>query len=326
MQGFCKTPILRHNILTLPPQVTNLVLSQSPGTITGSFNGVAAQYTQPISYLVVYKAGGIPNLPTDGNSISITANGSLIYSFNIPGLSNGTSYGVRIFVLGNFGFQTSQEAQGTITPVAGLALSSLPEGGLIKLTENGIGVNFYVAKHNYESGLNGNGRTLAVRKDCYDNRVWDSGNVNAYASSDIDAWFNSPYKNMLDVNIRSLIGTTKIRYTPGNGNNTVGTLERPIFALSFTELGESHSSANVEGSDLPISSTLKISYLNGRSNHQWTRSPTTGNPILVWRMYPDGSIGNYYPTYAYGSRPAFTLPANMMFQTTPNSDGSYSPV
>lgn len=216
--------------------------------------------------------------------------------------------------------------------MATTTLGNKATGSIIKLKENGTLVDFYVAKHDYESGLNGSGRTLVVRKDCYDNRVWDSGNVNAYAGSDIDTWFNGTYKNMLDATIRSLIGTTKIRYTPGNGNNTVGTLERSIFALSLTELGESHSYANVEGSALPIASTLKIAYLNGNANTQWTRSPRTVNTYNAWRLYSNGNI--YYSVchYTGGSRPAFTLPSDLyvsddgsVFQNTaPSTPASIS--
>ena len=188
-------------------------------------------------------------------------------------------------------------------------LSEFAEGTLIKIPENNQMVEFYLAKHNYEPGLNGNGRTLAVRKDTYDDRVWDSGNVNAYASSDLDSWFNSTYKNMLDADIRSLIGTTKIRYTPGNGNNTVGTLERAIFALSLTELGQSHTYANTEGSALPIASTLRIAYRNGSPTTQWTRSPYTGNTRNAWWLYSNGRIDYDVCDFSYGSRPTFTLPS-----------------
>lgn len=216
--------------------------------------------------------------------------------------------------------------------MATTTLGNKATGSIIKLKENGTLVDFYVAKHDYESGLNGSGRTLVVRKDCYDNRVWDSGNVNAYAGSDIDTWFNGTYKNMLDATIRSLIGTTKIRYTPGNGNNTVGTLERSIFALSLTELGESHSYANVEGSALPIASTLKIAYLNGNANTQWTRSPFTGVTYYAWWLDFNGSIYYGYCYSTYGSRPAFTLPSDLyvsddgsVFQNTaPSTPASIS--
>lgn len=216
--------------------------------------------------------------------------------------------------------------------MATTTLGNKATGSIIKLKENGTLVDFYVAKHDYESGLNGSGRTLVVRKDCYDNRVWDSGNVNAYAGSDIDTWFNGTYKNMLDATIRSLIGTTKIRYTPGNGNNTVGTLERSIFALSLTELGESHSYANVEGSALPIASTLKIAYLNGNANTQWTRSPYTNSTYSAWWLHSNGYIYNNYCGGTYGSRPAFTLPSDLyvsddgsVFQNTaPSTPASIS--
>lgn len=216
--------------------------------------------------------------------------------------------------------------------MATTTLGNKATDSIIKLKENGTLVDFYVAKHDYESGLNGAGRTLVVRKDCYDNRVWDNENVNAYASSDIDAWFNSTYKNMLEATIRSLIGTTKIRYTPGNGNNTVGTLERSVFALSLTELGESHTYANVEGSALPIASTLKIAYLNGSANTQWTRSPYAYSTNLAWGLYSGGNIDYSYCYNSYGSRPAFTLPSDLyvsddgsVFQNTaPSTPASIS--
>ena len=193
--------------------------------------------------------------------------------------------------------------------MATTTLGNKSTGSIIKLKENGTLVDFYVAKHDYESSLNGAGRTLVVRKDCYDNRVWDNGNVNAYASSDLDSWFNSTYKNMLDADIRSLIGTTKIRYTPGNGNWTVGTLERAVFALSATELGQSASWFNVEGSALPIANTLKVAYLNGSASTQWTRSPNTDSTHYAVFLSSGGGVNGNNCNRSSGSRPAFTLPA-----------------
>lgn len=216
--------------------------------------------------------------------------------------------------------------------MATTTLGNKSTGSIIKLKENGTLVDFYVAKHDYESGLNGAGRTLVVRKDTYDDRVWDNGNVNAYASSDLDSWFNSTYKNMLDADIRSLIGTTKIRYTPGNGNNTVGTLERAVFALSLTELGQSHTYANTEGSALPIASTLRIAYRNGSPTTQWTRSPYTSSTYYAWWLLSDGVIGSNRCYFSFGSRPAFTLPSSLyvsddgsVFQNTaPSTPASIS--
>ena len=192
------------------------------------------------------------------------------------------------------------------------ALGSVAVGSIVKLNENGSPVEFYVAKHDYESGLNGAGRTLVVRKDCYDERVWNSTNVNAYATSDIDAWFNGTYKNLIASDIRATIGTTKFRYTPGNGNSTVTTLERAVFSLSVTELGKRNSKANVEGTTLPIAK--KLNQVN-----QWTRTPdnsSAGDAFII-------SYGNAIEDFCYrnnDSRPCFTLPETL----TVKDDGTIS--
>ena len=201
---------------------------------------------------------------------------------------------------------------------SGIPLSDYAEGDIIKLNEGGSPVEFYVSCHDYESGLNGAGRTLAVRKDCYDERAWDSGNVNAYASSDLDAWFNGTYKNLLDPAIQTAIGMTKFYYTPGNGNWTVSTLERAVFALSATELGQSASWFNVEGSALPIASTLQVAYRNGSATIQWTRSPYTFNTSRVIYLLSDGSAVSGSRTVTHGSRPAFTLPSTLLFNPDTN--------
>lgn len=195
--------------------------------------------------------------------------------------------------------------------MATTTLGNKSTGDIIKLKENGVLVDFYVAKHDYESGLNGSGRTLVVRKDCYDTRAWHSSNVNAYASSTIDAWLNGDYKALLDADIQSVIGTTKFYYTPGNGNTTVTTLERAIFLLSVTELGKTATYAKVEGTALPIASTLQIAYRNGSAVVQWTRSPSTSNTSYAYYLVTSGNVGSNYCTNTYGSRPAFTLPSSL---------------
>ena len=216
--------------------------------------------------------------------------------------------------------------------MATTTLGNKSVGSIVKLKENGVLVDFYVAKHDYENGLNGSGRTLVVRKDCYDTRQWHTSNVNAYATSAIDTWLNSTYKNLLDADIRGVIGTTKIKYTPGNGNTTVGTLERAIFLLSVTELGKTASYANTEGTALSIASSLQIAYLNGSAVVQWTRSPGTNGTDYAYCLNTvgDGSRSNCYNTH--GSRPAFTLPSTLSVSddgsvsvnTAPTISGSYA--
>ena len=216
--------------------------------------------------------------------------------------------------------------------MATTTLGNKSVGSIVKLKENGVLVDFYVAKHDYENGLNGSGRTLVVRKDCYDTRQWHTSNVNAYATSAIDTWLNSTYKNLLDADIRGVIGTTKIKYTPGNGNTTVGTLERAIFLLSVTELGRSASYANTEGTALSIASSLQIAYLNGSAVVQWTRSPLTDYASNAYCLLTSGDVYNHVCYYTYGSRPAFTLPSTLSVSddgsvsvnTAPTISGSYA--
>lgn len=216
--------------------------------------------------------------------------------------------------------------------MATTTLGNKSVGSIVKLKENGVLVDFYVAKHDYENGLNGSGRTLVVRKDCYDTRQWHTSNVNAYATSAIDTWLNSTYKNLLDADIRGVIGTTKIKYTPGNGNTTVGTLERAIFLLSVTELGRSASYANTEGTALSIASSLQIAYLNGSAVVQWTRSPGTGGTNYAYYLNTDGKVSYNSCNNTRGSRPAFTLPSTLSVSddgsvsvnTAPTISGSYA--
>lgn len=316
-----------YNVLTLPAQIADLTVTTAPTTIKVQC-GLADDALRKRVW-AVYRVGGIPQHPYDGTRVLMT--GDATVTATISGLINDTEYGVRIFVEGQYGYQTDLEgATARATPRAGQRLSEIPEGNFISLNENSTPVLFYVAKHGYEPELNGPGRSLVVRKDCHDKRQWDTSNINAYATSSIDSWLNGTYKNLLGADIRALIGTTKFYYTPGNGNNTVTELARSVFLLSVTELGETSSHTNVEGSALPIASILQIAQLNGSAVAQWTRSPDTRFTSAACALGSSGSVGGdsggSVCSNAFGSRPAFTLPSDMLFFVTPNADGSYSPI
>ena len=205
---------------------------------------------------------------------------------------------------------------------SGIPLSTVALGDILMLNENGNPVPFYVCKHDYESGLNGAGRTLVVRKDCYDKRAFSS-NKNAFSGSSMDTWINNTWLKLLDADIQAAIGTTKFYYTPGNNNNNVTTLQRAVFLLSLTELGKSGRYANTEGSALPIASTLQIAYRNGSAVTQWTRTPYTFNSVDVYYLFTNGATDADFRGNSNGSRPAFTLPGT--FPVIQNPDGTYSP-
>lgn len=194
---------------------------------------------------------------------------------------------------------------------AGKKLGAIDVGTMIKLNESGSPVEFYIAKHDYESGLNGTGRTLIVRKDCYDMRVFGNSN-NAYANSALDSWFCNTYLKLLDADIQTAIGTVKFYYTPGNGNTTVTTLQRAVFQLSLTELGKSDTGAGKEGSALPIASTLQIAHYNGSDTTQWTRTPLTNGKNGVFGLTRGGMPYKFSYSEYHGSRPSFTLPSDFI--------------
>ena len=240
-----------------------------------------------------------------GTAYSVTGGRDLI---------GGTGYGCKAgkTIIGGTAF--------TVPFSKGIPLSTITPGAILYLNESGSPVPFYIAKHDYESALNGAGRTLVVRKDCYNDRVF--GNKNAYANSGLDSWLRNTYLKLLDANIQAAIGTTKFYYTPGNGDMTVTTLQRAVFQLSATELGKTPKYANTEGHDLPIASTLQIAYRNGSAVSQWTRTPIKGDTFRVFFLSAYGSVSSRSYTGALGSRPAFTLPATIA--VIANADGTYT--
>lgn len=208
--------------------------------------------------------------------------------------------------------------------VKGKKLSELTEGSLVSVLEDGKLVPFCVAKHNYESDLNGEGRTLLVRKDLLPVRQMNSSNANAYAASTMDAWLNGDYKAMLSAEVQGNLGATAFEYTVGGGNASKTTLQRSVFILSLYELGLTSSISNNEGETLPVASLLKTAYLNGVVAGQWTRTPSKNDSQNYLYSYSSGSMSTLVATSTAASpRPCFTLPANMALNTEPYADGSW---
>lgn len=319
---------------TLPPQGLNLTLKGGNGKIDCTFTGIASEWLYLGQYYrLIAKPGSAPTSPMDGvqiKDVQVGAIGDAVISASITGLTNGVQYYVRLYVRGDNGWQTSVDAVGTATPMAGIALSTIAASDatteqIVMLPEQGVPVKFLLLKHNYENS----GRSLVLRKDLYDKRAWDTGAVNAYSGADIDLWCTGTYFYLIDEDMRAKIAAVNIPYTIGGGNNAVITLSRTVFLLSYTELGYPvHANANVEGSALPYfgSDTRRIAHLNDAATSWFSRSPSTSNTDRVWYVFTDGTVSRYYSAYAIGSRPAFTLPADMLFNPAPNPDGSYSPL
>lgn len=122
-------------------------------------------------------------------------------------------------------------------------LSDIAEGETVLMDEGSNVVEFIVAKHDYESELNGAGRTLLIRKSYPTLIKWDV-NWSAYAKSNINSWLNGEYlKNFSSVQ-KEAMGSTTFYYTPGftafdfsAGSREVSTMSNTVFLPSAHEFG-----------------------------------------------------------------------------------------
>ena len=111
-------------------------------------------------------------------------------------------------------------------------LFDVAEGNTVLMDEGGNVAEFIVAKHNYESELNGAGRTLLVRKHYAAIMAWNS-TWSTYASSDVSSWLNGDYFNSFSYAQKQAINKTTIYYTPGfsdsycnSGSSRVSTMAK----------------------------------------------------------------------------------------------------
>ena len=201
-------------------------------------------------------------------------------------------------------------------------LEGFPAGNTIMLEEDGVLTPFWVCKHGYESELNGEGRTLILRKYAWNSVMqWNGANTNAFDGSTIDVFLNSTYKPKLSADVQTAMGATTIRYTPGNGNNDLSTIARAVFPLSAAELGNignggnSNYKWNDEGTALDIAGTIikPIQTSNGSSVGTWSRTPATNKTLAFY--WAGGLSGSFASTgsSSFYVQPAFTLPATFPY-------------
>lgn len=294
-------------VLDLPTGTGSIVItastevSSSPVTVTRTWTYSKTAQTFPNS-------GSVATLTQEGNVVYPETLTEAVRTAMNPW---GGNLSTALNLLKNAALfnRTSQPKYSEVT----VNLAEKSEGDIISLPENGRMVEFYVAKLDYESALNGAGRVLLVRKDCYDERAWDAGNVNAWASSDLLTWLNGTYKGLFPEEVQTAMGTTTYYYTPGNGDSTVTTRSDAVFQASATELGKTGGDFNSEGSALPIANTLGIAYRNGSRANQWTRSPDTSSLHYAWELNVNGIIISDGCVVSHGSRPCFTLPSTFTY-------------
>ena len=266
---------------------------------------------------VVRKVGSQPANPNDG--IVVTSSGVrdqyLSTGYTDASLTNDITYYYGVFAINKDGV-ASDGAFINATPVAGTPLAELTEGTLIKILENGSPVEFYLAKHNYEPTLNGEGRELAVRKGCFSYVGYDQStgdiDINDYMRSSFTSACRS-YASNLSEFVQFKIGTTKFPYYiieadshPSFGwhyNYTDATGTAAVFNPSATELGCT-SNQSGDGTRLPNYRTIRPSFVTSRTsapsrgNYQWTFDNGS------WKMMSGAPESDFLP--------CFTLPNDLL--------------
>lgn len=270
------------------------------GEVAESPNPIVSQWDHT---RVVRKENTQPTGPNDGVIIltSDVRNQYQSTSYVDSGLTNDTLYHYGLFACNTAGL-FSAGAFGSATPKAGTPLSQLSEGSIIKILENGSPVEFYLAKHNYEPELNGEGRELIVRKSNYTYDEYGRLGTTNYIGRTLDTWCNTTYTAMFSQDVQELMGETIIISVSKYG--TTSNISRKAFALSMTELGvDNFLYAIKEGSVLPTAGTLRA-----LGDHQWTRT-ISENPASNSACFVDehGYADDMRTDTGRGYRPAFTL-------------------
>ena len=222
--------------------------------------------------------------------------------------------------------------------MANVLLSTKAVGSTVKLTVNGKAREFIVVHQGkpssvYDESCNG---TWLLMKDIYGNRVWQSGNINKYESSDIHSYLNNTFLKLFDSNIQGAIKQVKLPYRKNGGSggsdqSGANGLLCKIFLLSGYEIGFTTSDNPyfpVDGAKLSYfeagtgSSALnkRIAYLNGSAAYWWLRSPRTDSTNDVWYVYSNGGYGYNGASYSSGIRPALVLPSTLLV----SDDGTVS--
>lgn len=211
--------------------------------------------------------------------------------------------------------------------------------GFVYLMEGSTKVKFYALSHNYESRLNGKGRTLFCRESPAGSGTHTTSAEKDYRvdSNNEDAWYKNTYVNKFSGEVRKLIGMTKyigqyvhMTYTQsgnptGNAKIDSKTYESSFFPLSTAEVA---LRAFADGSALSSAAISRIASIQTRyGSGIWTRSPSrvltgtnsTGFPKYYYAnsQYISGASGSSLstaegtPGSSYGYLPCFTLPETL---------------
>lgn len=204
--------------------------------------------------------------------------------------------------------------------------------GYVYLMEGSSKVKFYALAHNYESGLNGKGRTLVCRESPASSGKWGTYTTTGNTTNSI--WWNNgacyrylngTYYDEFNSEIKNFIGNTKCHcYVNGSYNNSgrgsVRSLAVSILALSAGECYGGHRDASERLTSKAMSRISSI--ISNYGSPIWSRTiasvSTASNSssdyyqtgVAITESGLQDEQSNIYRN-SYGYLPCFTLPETL---------------
>jgi hypothetical protein len=192
-------------------------------------------------------------------------------------------------------------------------LSNMPLGMLLRVTENGVNVNYELA------GFDAYGENTAmfVRKDIYGT----STRTQHYADSAIDTLCNSTIYGKFTSALKAKI--LEVTLTLATSSSTSTTIDRKCFLPTMTNMGFGNNNGTAEGVALSIYDTnaSRIKKLSGSNTAWWLsswESSSSAKNVLQTGALSYSSFGS-----KLGVVPAFVLSSDEQVQFPPISNNLY---
>lgn len=205
--------------------------------------------------------------------------------------------------------------------------------GYVYLMEGSTKVKFYVLAHNYESGLNGNGRTLFCRESPANRGPWSSvgefdrrvdiawGTKDSGYTCTIYDWLTTTYFNKFAADVKGWMGETKYLAHRTTFSTSIFTLSasESVYSLSSRPEGTLLSSEARKRLENIFTAFETYIWTRTRSNNVSYHHDSSDNDYYYDGVALSGVNSDYYgrfnTTYghaqSWGYLPCFTLPETL---------------
>ena len=198
----------------------------------------------------------------------------------------------------------------------GLPISDLPLGTLIRIADSDGGqgaANYEIAdKDNFMAG-----GVVLVRKNIHSKSAF--GSSITYPGGTLDNKMTSIY-NSLPERLQSKIMDATFAL------ESSGSITRKVFALTYTMAGFGANNGTTEGKALRhyTNNANRIKTYSGTADYWWLSSRSSAFNSSRY-VNASGTV-DYYgsSSISRGVVPAFVIPADAVYDPTPNADGSYN--